>query len=73
MGLTEFFFYVFATVAVLSATMVIIARNPVHAVLFLILTFFNAAGLFVLMGAEFRRCCSSSFTSALSQYCFCSL
>lgn len=53
MGLTEFFFYVFATVAVLSATMVIIARNPVHAVLFLILTFFNAAGLFVLMGAEF--------------------
>ena len=46
-------FYVFAAVAVASAVMVIAARNPVHSVLFLILTFFNAAGLFVLMGAEF--------------------
>jgi NADH-quinone oxidoreductase subunit J len=46
-------FYVFALVAVGSAVMVISARNPVHSVLFLILTFFNAAGLFVLMGAEF--------------------
>ncbi|HFB2047787.1 MAG: NADH-quinone oxidoreductase subunit J [Hyphomicrobiaceae bacterium] len=53
MGLTEFFFYLFASVAVLSASMVIVARNPVHAVLFLILTFFNAAALFVLLGAEF--------------------
>ncbi|MEQ8745238.1 NADH-quinone oxidoreductase subunit J [Pyruvatibacter sp.] len=46
-------FYVFAGIAVASAAMVIAARNPVHSVLFLILVFFNAAGLFVLMGAEF--------------------
>jgi NADH-quinone oxidoreductase subunit J len=46
-------FYLFAGVAVASAIMVITARNPVHSVLFLILTFFNSAGLFVLMGAEF--------------------
>ena len=46
-------FYVFSAVAILSGVMVISARNPVHSVLFLILTFFNAAGLFVLLGAEF--------------------
>jgi NADH-quinone oxidoreductase subunit J len=46
-------FYLFAGVTVASAVMVISARNPVHAVLFLILTFFNAAGLFLLVGAEF--------------------
>src|SRR5579863_8455292 len=46
-------FYVFAAVLVVSATMVVSARNPVHAVLFLILCFFNAAGLFLLLGAEF--------------------
>ncbi len=46
-------FYLFATILVLSALMVITARNPVHSVLFLILAFFNAAGLFVLLGAEF--------------------
>ncbi len=46
-------FYLFAGVAIASAIMVITARNPVHSVLFLILTFFNSAGLFVLMGAEF--------------------
>ncbi|MEL0107782.1 MAG: NADH-quinone oxidoreductase subunit J [Rhodospirillales bacterium] len=46
-------FYLFATIAVASAVMVISARNPVHSVLFLILTFFNAGGLFVLLGAEF--------------------
>src|SRR5882762_2926687 len=46
-------FYVFAAVAVASGVMVIAARNPVHSVLFLILAFFNAAGLFVLLGAEF--------------------
>jgi NADH-quinone oxidoreductase subunit J len=46
-------FYVFAAILVASAAMVIVARNPVHSVLFLILCFFNAAGLFVLMGAEF--------------------
>lgn len=46
-------FYVFAGVLVASALMVITARNPVHSVLFLILSFFNAAGLFILLGAEF--------------------
>ena len=53
MTLTSFIFYLFASVSVASAFMVIAARNPVHSVLFLILTFFNAAGLFVLLGAEF--------------------
>jgi NADH-quinone oxidoreductase subunit J len=47
------FFYLFAGVTVASAAMVISARNPVHSVLFLILAFVNAAGLFVLLGAEF--------------------
>ena len=47
------FFYLFSIIAVLSAIMVIIAKNPVHSVFFLILTFFNATGLFILMGAEF--------------------
>jgi len=46
-------FYLFALVAVASGAMVVAARNPVHSVLFLILAFFNAAGLFVLLGAEF--------------------
>ncbi len=46
-------FYVFAAVAVISAILVVVNRNPVYSVLFLILTFFNAAGLFVLLGAEF--------------------
>ncbi len=53
MTLPLFFFYLFSAVAVLSAVMVISARNPVHAVLFLILAFFNASGLFMLAGAEF--------------------
>jgi NADH-quinone oxidoreductase subunit J len=47
------FFYLFAGVTVAAGLMVIWARNPVHAVLYLILAFFNAAGLFVLLGAEF--------------------
>jgi NADH-quinone oxidoreductase subunit J len=47
------FFYLFAVVAVASGVMVIVSRNPVHSVLFLILAFFNSAGLFVLLGAEF--------------------
>jgi len=47
------FFYLFACVAIASAVMVISSRNPVHSVLFLILCFFNAAGLFILLGAEF--------------------
>jgi NADH-quinone oxidoreductase subunit J len=47
------FFYIFAFITIASALMVITVRNPVHAVLFLILAFFNSAGLFVLLGAEF--------------------
>jgi NADH-quinone oxidoreductase subunit J len=47
------FFYLFSAVTVASAFMVISARNPVHSVLFLILAFVNAAGLFLLLGAEF--------------------
>ena len=47
------FFYAFSAVLIISAVMVISVRNPVHAVLFLILAFFYAAGLFVLLGAEF--------------------
>ena len=46
-------FYLFAGILTVSALMVITARNPVHSVLFLILSFFNAAGLFILLGAEF--------------------
>ena len=53
MILTAIFFYVFAGICVASAFMVIASRNPVHSVLFLILAFVNAAGLFVMMGAEF--------------------
>ena len=53
MALQAVFFYLFAAVAVASATMVIASRNPVGSVLWLILTFFNAAGLFLLTGAEF--------------------
>ena len=51
--LTILFFYLFAALTILSGAMVVFARNPVHGVLFLILSFFNAAGLFVLLGAEF--------------------
>ena len=51
--ITQITFYVFATVLVVSAAMVVSARNPVHSVLFLILGFFNAAGLFLVAGAEF--------------------
>ena len=53
MTLMAIAFYVFATVAVAAGFMVVVARNPVHSVLWLILTFFTAAGMFVLMGAEF--------------------
>ena len=53
MILTALFFYLFAAVCVASAVMVIVSRNPVHSVLFLILAFVNASGLFVLLGAEF--------------------
>ncbi|HRJ69132.1 MAG TPA: NADH-quinone oxidoreductase subunit J [Beijerinckiaceae bacterium] len=53
MNAIAFFFYLFSAVLLASAFMVIASRNPVHSVLFLILAFFNAAGLFLLMGAEF--------------------
>jgi NADH-quinone oxidoreductase subunit J len=53
MTAAAFFFYLFSALAVASAVMVISSRNPVHSVLFLILCFFNAAGLFILLGAEF--------------------
>jgi NADH-quinone oxidoreductase subunit J len=53
MIINAIFFYLFAAVCVASAVMVIASRNPVHSVLFLILAFVTAAGLFVLMGAEF--------------------
>jgi NADH-quinone oxidoreductase subunit J len=53
MIVASLFFYLFAGICVASGFMVIAARNPVHSVLFLILAFVNAAGLFVLLGAEF--------------------
>src|SRR6202165_2017981 len=53
MIINAIFFYLFAGVCVASAVMVVTARNPVHSVLFLILAFVNAAGLFMRMGAEF--------------------
>ena len=53
MILPALFFYLFSAVTIASAIMVVGTRNPVHSVLFLILAFFNSAGLFVLLGAEF--------------------
>ncbi len=53
MSVVALAFYLFAAVTVACGVMVITSRNPVHSVLFLILAFFNAAGLFVLQGAEF--------------------
>ena len=53
MTIAAAFFYLFSVILIVSGVMVISVRNPVHAVLFLILAFFNAAGLFVLLGAEF--------------------
>jgi NADH-quinone oxidoreductase subunit J len=53
MSVAQAFFYLFSAIMIGSAIMVIVARNPVHSVLFLILAFVNAAGLFLLMGAEF--------------------
>src|ERR1700753_2154580 len=51
--ITAIAFYVFTAVLLISAAMVVTARNPVHSVLFLILAFVNAAGLFLIAGAEF--------------------
>lgn len=53
MTATALAFYFFAIIGVTSALLVVIARNPVHSVLWLILAFFSTAGLFILMGAEF--------------------
>jgi NADH-quinone oxidoreductase subunit J len=53
MGLPGVFFYLFSAVLLASGLMVVAAKNPVHSVLFLILSFVNAAGLFMLLGAEF--------------------
>jgi len=53
MVLQALFFYLFAAIMIAAAFMVVSSRNPVHSVLFLILTFFNAAALFLLAGAEF--------------------
>ena len=52
-GIAAAFFYLFAFIMIVSALMVVTARNPVHSVLFLILAFFNGAALFLLTGAEF--------------------
>ena len=53
MNLAAAFFYLFSAIMIASAFIVIVARNPVHSVLFLILAFVNAAGLFMIAGAEF--------------------
>src|SRR5471032_622531 len=53
MNLSALFFYLFSTIVVASAFMVIASKNPVHSVLFLILAFVNASGLFMMLGAEF--------------------
>jgi NADH-quinone oxidoreductase subunit J len=53
MIIATIFFYLFSAVLLASATMVVLSRNPVHSVLFLILAFFNAAALFLIAGAEF--------------------
>lgn len=53
MTLISLAFYMFAIVATVSAMLVVLSRNPVHSVLWLILTFFSAAGLFILLGSEF--------------------
>ncbi|CAG4882545.1 NADH-quinone oxidoreductase subunit J [Georgfuchsia toluolica] len=53
MDFTTIVFYIFAALAIFAAVRVVTARNPVHAVLFLVLTFFNVAGLWLLLQAEF--------------------
>src|SRR6202011_904403 len=51
--IVDFFFWLFSAVLLITATLVVSSRNPVHSVLFLILAFFNAAALFLIAGAEF--------------------
>jgi len=53
MGIADFTFYLFAVTTVMAGFLVVVARNPVHSVLWLILAFLSSAGLFVLIGAEF--------------------
>ena len=53
MGIADFTFYLFGITVVLAGFLVVVARNPVHSVLWLILAFLSSAGLFVLLGAEF--------------------
>lgn len=53
MALPDFIFYMFSSILAMSALMVIFVRNPAHSILFLVICFFSAAALFVLMGAEF--------------------
>ena len=53
MTVADFAFYVFAIAVLASGLMTVVSRNPVHSVLWLILAFLSAAGLFVLLGAEF--------------------
>ena len=53
MTVVDFAFYVFSIVLVVAGTFTVVARHPVHSVLWLILSFISAAGLFVLLGAEF--------------------
>ena len=53
MSVVDFAFYIFATVVVIAGLLTVVSRNPVHSVLWLILAFLSAAGLFVLLGAEF--------------------
>ncbi len=53
MGFATFAFYLFSIVAIVAGSFVVLSRNPVHSVLWLILTFISSAGLFVLLGAEF--------------------
>ena len=53
MSSLSLFFYMFSLVALVSSFLVVTLKNPVHSVLFLILTFFNCSALFVLLGAEF--------------------
>jgi NADH-quinone oxidoreductase subunit J len=53
MGIADYAFYAFAIVLVLAGLLVVTSRNPVHSVLWLILAFLSAAGLFILLGAEF--------------------
>jgi NADH:ubiquinone oxidoreductase subunit 6 (subunit J) len=67
-----FAFYLFATLVIVSGAVTILARNPVHSVLWLILAFFNAAGLMILVGPSSSRCCWSSSMSARSRCCSCS-